>query len=321
MFEWDDARHFLAVHRTGSLSAAARDLGVNQSTVGRRLVSLEERLSAKLFFRTRDGFRIAPAGEKLLTHAERMEDEAIAIAREIAGQETKLTGSVRLTAPDMFGARIVAPLLAAFHARYPEIDLELDTDNRLRNLSKREADMAVRIGETREGGVVVRRLTEFGSALYASRDYLERRGTPRGGDFAGHDFVGFAEPLMRSGEALWLSENAAAGRTVLRSQATAVQLQATLEGVGIAALPYYIADVEPSLVRIVPPAYVMRQEVCLAVHEDLRHTARIRVCADFLAEGIRAQAWRFKASGAPREARDSRTAGARGGVAGRRKVR
>src|SRR5258708_1768577 len=130
MFEWDDARHFLAVHRTGSLSAAARDLGVNQSTVGRRLVSLEERLRAKLFFRTRDGFRIAPAGEKLLTHAERMEDEAIAIAREIAGQETKLTGSVRLTAPDMFGARIVAPLLAAFHARYPEIDLELDTDNR-----------------------------------------------------------------------------------------------------------------------------------------------------------------------------------------------
>ena len=127
MFEWDDARHFLAMHRKGSLSAAAKQLGVNQSTVGRRLLTLEERLGAKLFFRTRDGYRIAPAGERLFPHAERMEDEATAIAREISGQVTTLTGTVCVTAGDLFGARVVAPLLVEFHGRYPDIDLELDT--------------------------------------------------------------------------------------------------------------------------------------------------------------------------------------------------
>src|SRR5271165_2748791 len=116
MFEWDDARHFLAVHRRGSLSAAAKQLGVNQSTVGRRLLSLEEHLGAKLFFRTRDGYRIAPAGERLLPHAERMEDEATAIAREIAGQETTLTGIVCVTAGDLFGPRVIAHMMVELHA-------------------------------------------------------------------------------------------------------------------------------------------------------------------------------------------------------------
>jgi DNA-binding transcriptional LysR family regulator len=301
MFDWDDARHFLAVHRTGSLTAAARQLGVNQSTVGRRLVSLEERLRVRLFHRSREGFRIAPAGEKLLAHAERMEDEAIAIAREIAGQETRLTGSVRLTAPDMFGVRIVAPLLAAFHARYPEIDLELDTDNRVRNLTKREADMAVRIGETTETGVVVRRLTEFRSAIYASEKYLKARGTPRGGDFSGHDFIGFSEPLECIADARWIQSHTAAARIVLRAKATSVQVQATLDGVGLAALPCYVAEPEPTLVRIVPPAHTSRQVICLAMHEDLRFTARIRVCADFLAAGIRTQAARFRGTTPTRE--------------------
>jgi DNA-binding transcriptional LysR family regulator len=322
MFEWDDARHFLAVQRTGSLSAAARQLGVNQSTVGRRLVALEERLQAKLFFHTRDGYRIAPAGERLLPHAERMEDEAIAIAREISGQETTLTGFVRITAPDMFGARVVAPLLAAFHERYPEIEMELDTDNRLRNLTKREADMAIRVGETIERGVVVRKLGPFASALYASRAYLDARGRPRGTDLAGHDIIGYGEPVARIAESRWLIEHSEGARIVLRSHATAAQHQACLDGMGIAALPCYVGDPEPSLERLPTPAVVNRQGMSLVVHEDLRHTARVRVCADFLAERLRAQTARF-AGVVAAEAGEARSSGEKPSrhVAGRGKLR
>jgi DNA-binding transcriptional LysR family regulator len=326
MFEWDDARHFLALQRTGSLSAAARQLGVNQSTVGRRLVALEERLRTKLFFRTRDGYRIAPAGERLLAHAERMEDEAIAIAREISGQETTLTGSLRITAPDFFGAHVVAPLLAAFHARYPEIELELDTDNRVRSLTKREADMAIRIGDAAESGVVVRKLSPFASALYASSAYLQARGRPRGLDFTGHDLIGFGEPVARIADSLWLLEHASTGRIVFRSHNTAAQLQACLDGMGIGPLPRYVGDPQPDLVRLDPPPVVVRQDIWLVVHEDLRHTARVRVCADFLAAGIRSQSARFQGgpdAGSPARHGGGKVARRVAGkeVAGKEKVR
>ncbi|HEY5241104.1 MAG TPA: LysR family transcriptional regulator [Polyangiaceae bacterium] len=292
MFEWDDARHFLAVHRKGSLSAAAKQLGVNQSTVGRRLLTLEERLGAKLFFRTRDGYRIAPAGERLLPHAERMEDEATAIAREIAGQETTLTGNVCVTAGDLVGPLVIAPLLVRLHAKYPDIDLELDTDNSLRSLSKREADIAVRIGNVAEHGVAARKVCEFGSAAYASKSYLASRGRPRGDDWSGHDFVGFSE-TRHIMEARWIEEHAVRGRVVFRGKGTLPQLVMARAGVGIAALPCYAGDAEPDLVRLTPLSQIMRASMWLVVHEDMRHAARIRACVEFLAEGLRAQSRRF----------------------------
>jgi DNA-binding transcriptional LysR family regulator len=288
MFEWDDARHFLAVHRKGSLSAAAKQLGVNQSTVGRRLLTLEEHLGAKLFFRTRDGYRIAPAGERLLPHAERMEDEATAIAREIAGGEASLTGSVCVTAGDLFGPVVIAPLLVAIHARYPDIDLELDTDNRLRSLTKREADIAVRIGNVAESGVAARKACDFGSAVYASKAYLAAHGRPRDGDWAGHHFIGFSE-TREIMEARWIEEHAAKGRVVFRGKGSLPQLVMAKAGLGIAALPCYAGDAEPELVRLIPASQIMKASVWLVVHEDMRHAGRIRACIEMLADGLRAQ--------------------------------
>jgi DNA-binding transcriptional LysR family regulator len=294
MFEWDDARHFLAIHRKGSLSAAARQLGVNQSTVGRRLLSLEEKLGTKLFIRTRDGYRVAPAGERLLPHAERMEDEATAIAREITGQVTSLSGTVRITASDLFGARVVTPLLARFGERYPEIDLELDADVRVRSLSKREADIAVRVGGALENGVAVRKLGELGNAPYASKAYLMGRGRPREGDWAGHDFIGFSDPMVRSAESRWIEERAPKGRVVLRTVSTLAQLTSAIEGMGIAVIPCYAGDAEPELVRLVPPSKCIVHPIWLVIHEDMRHAARIRAISDFLADEMRKQARRLR---------------------------
>jgi DNA-binding transcriptional LysR family regulator len=259
------------------------------------LLSLEEHLGAKLFVRTRDGYRIAPAGERLLPHAERMEEEAAAIARKIAGQETTLSGRVRVTSGDSFGVRIVAPLLAAFHARYPDIELELDTDNSIRSLTKREADVAVRIGGPgREAGLVVRKAADMANALYASRAYLAARGRPRQGDYAGHDFIGFSEPGILIAESRWVEEHAAraggaGARIVFRAHTTAAQVRMALEGVGLALLPCYVGDAEPELVRLFAPTHFPPQPVYLVVHQDLRQAAGIRACAAFLAEGIRAQ--------------------------------
>ncbi len=299
MFEWDDARHFLAIHRKGSLSAAARQLGVNQSTVGRRLLALEDRLGTKLFIRTRDGYRIGPAGERLLPHAERMEDEATAIAREITGQVTSLTGTVRITSPDLFGARVLTPMLARFHERYPEIDLELDADDHMRSLSKREADMAVRMGGVIESGLAIRKVGVLASTAYASRAYIERRGRPREGAWDGHDFIGSSDPMISMGEFRWIEERAARGRVVMRTINTLAQVTSAVAGIGIAIVPCYAGDAEPELVRLVPPSKTVLVPVWLVVHEDMRNSARIRACSDFLAEAIKAQAALLRGERAP----------------------
>jgi DNA-binding transcriptional LysR family regulator len=288
MIVWDDARFFLAVHRARSLSAAGRALGVNQSTVGRRVAALEEALGARLFFQTPDGYVLAPAGERMLARAERMEDEALAIARELSGDEGKLTGTVRVTAPDAFGARVITPLLAEFVRRYPEIELELVADNRALSLSKREADLAVRVGKPSEPSLIVRRLAAFAQAIYASKRYVAERGKPRGLDFDGHDFVDLEPPSAR--EAVWVAQHARRARVVFTSNATLSQLAAVQEGLGLGVLPCYLGDTDPNLVRVCPPIAAVSRELWLVLHRDLQHAARIRACAEFLVEALSARA-------------------------------
>jgi DNA-binding transcriptional LysR family regulator len=291
MFDWDDARYFLAIHRTGTLSAAARDLGVNQSTVGRRLEALEEQLGARLFVRTRDGYSTSPAGEQLLARAESMEEEALAIARLLVGQQERLTGDVRVTSSDAFGPRVVAPILLEFHALHPGIVLEFDTDNRLLSLTRREADIAVRFSRPPDRHLVARKVADFANAPYCSKGYIARRGRPKA-PYESQDFVGELKEHLPA--ARWIEQHAAKGkgRIVFKSSSTFAQHAATLAGLGIAMLPCYLADPEPDLVRIGPPEPAMGRAVWLVVHEDLQRTPRIRACVDFLAQRLGAQsAW------------------------------
>jgi DNA-binding transcriptional LysR family regulator len=302
--EWDDARYVLAIHRTGSLSDAGRTLGVNQSTVGRRLDALEAALEARLFFRTREGYVLTPEGERLLSHAERMEAEAQAIMRELRGQETRLSGVVRVTAPDAMTARLVVPILARLRARNPGIELAIVADNRTLSLTKREADLAIRVGRVSDEQLAARRICGFASAPYASKGYVEARGLPRAPSFEGHDFLGSTE--YGGGEARWLADHALKG-FVLSSTSTPTILSACLAGMGIALLPCYLGDTTPDLVRLGPKGGVTSSTVWLLVHRDLKRTPRVRVCADFLVEGLREHAAAFEgrvgaSSPTPREA-------------------
>lgn len=300
MFEWDDARYFLAVHRTGSLTAAGRQLGVNQSTVSRRMRSLEEALGARLFVQTQDGYFLSPAGERLLPRAARMEDEALALEREATGQEARLSGTVRVTGADSFSPRVLAPLLVEFQARVPGIDLELIADIRTLSLTKREADLAVRTMRPREPSLVIRRICGLSSAVYAAKAY-GRKVDP--GDLASHPFVSTDDATWV--ESLWLARTAPGARVVFKSNSTEAHLAATKKGVGLGILPCYVADSDPDLERIIAPEKVVSRDLWLVVHRDLQHTARIRACADFLFEALAARAAEFE--GTSRRAQGLRT--------------
>ncbi|MCY1080195.1 LysR family transcriptional regulator [Archangium lansingense] len=286
MFGWDDARFFLEIHRAGSLSAAGRRLRVNQSTVGRRLAALESVLRVRLFDRTPGGYLLTPAGETLLPRAERMEEEALAAARDVAGGEARLAGTVRLTAPEAFGSRFLTSRLAGFHQRYPDITLELVADNRTFSLSRREADVALRLARPVQPLLVTRQVAEVGTTLYASKGYLSARRKPRTPDLSGHQLIGFDETFQPEAEVRWLAQHARSARVVFKSNSPQSQLAAAEAGLGLALLPCYLADPVPGLVRVLPVSKGVVRSLWLVLHRDLRHTARVRALADFLGETL-----------------------------------
>lgn len=291
--EWGDLRLFLAIVRAGSLTAAARRLGVDQSTVSRRLAALESAVGTRLLERTTGGYRATTAGERLLPAAERLEVEAFACERALSGLESRVEGTVRLTATEGIGTAFVAPALRELHEAYPSLGVELLLDSRTLSLSRREADLALRLARPRHPGLVARRLTEVASALYASSRYLAARGRPAGGKgLVGHAVLAYDESLAEVPEYRWLATYASRAERVLRTNSVLVQLQAARAGLGLALLPCYLAE-GAGLERVLPVAAGVRRELWLVVHADLQRTARIRAVMAFLADLARQRAWWF----------------------------
>jgi DNA-binding transcriptional LysR family regulator len=285
MFDWNDARYFLAIARGGSLSAAGRTLGSDQSTVGRRLAVLEEKLGARLFFRTAGGYVPTPAGEALLPRAETMEDEAFAIEREIAGSQARPSGNVRVTGPDGLSAIVLTPILRELQKKWPELEIELAADNRTFSLSKREADIAVRLRRPKEASLVARRVSDFGIGLYASKGYVAEHGTPKP-DFSGHYAIGFDETQRTWPDAMWMEQNARRAKVLFRTGSTFVGYEAMRAGIGFAAMAAYLCDPDPDLVMVLPPSKVLMMSLHLVVHKDLQHAPKVRAVLDYLAVAL-----------------------------------
>src|SRR5882724_8996697 len=188
--DWDDLRHFLAIARHGSLSAAARALKVTQSTMSRRLEAMEQRIGARLLSKTPASYMLTPVGEAILGNVERIENEALTVERTITGKDVRLEGTVGITAVESFAVLVLMPIFAVFRERYPGIAIELVVDTRALSLSKREADVALRMAQPKQHDLVARKVGELATGIYASPLYLERRGVP---DFAsgaaGHDII------------------------------------------------------------------------------------------------------------------------------------
>ena len=292
LLDWDDLRFFLAIARTGSLSAAARELRVTQSTVGRRLASLESGLGTRLLHRTPDGYVPTLAGEAILGQVERVETEVLAVERTTGGRDALLEGVVRVTAVETFASHVLAPAFCALQRGNPEIGIELLADVRHLSLAMREADIAVRLTRFEQHDLVARRVGTMAHGLYASPAYLDRYGAP---DFAagcpGHRLVTGLDGAEVPQVASWLAEAAPRAAVALRSDSPEVQLQAALCGEGMACLSRLRGDASgAALLCLRPPLPPAVVEIWLAVHKDNRRTPRVRLVLDAVAAAVRDRA-------------------------------
>ena len=283
VFNWDDVRFFLTVHREGNLARAGASLKLDPTTVGRRISSLETRLGARLFDRTSHGYRLTAAGTRLLPRAERIEEEALAVERDVAGTDQKLQGRVRLSATEMLTTRLIAPRLSKFYEQYPDICVELVCTNRDINLARREADIALRLARPDHEDLVVKKLFTIELGFYARPDYVERFGMPpQSGDWSGHRVIMFAEGRPFRRENAWMENNLREAACVMRSDSVSSIYSAAVGGLGVALLPSEVAEHDPKLVRVPFDGAPAPRSAWQAVHRDLRHSARIRAVLDFL---------------------------------------
>lgn len=281
--EWDDLRIVLAVFREGTLSGAARRLGVTHSTVFRRLGVIEEQIGARLFERFRDGYVPTPAGETAAAAAARLEDEVLTLERTVSGQDLRPSGVVRITTTDTLGT-ILMRHLPAMRALHPEIHPEIAISNAMANLTRREAEIAIRPTTAPPEILVGRRVADIAHAIYGSRAYLSRHDDK---DLSAHDWITLDDALASTVIGRWLNANLHAAHITCRVDALPALRDAALAGLGLAFLPCYLGDPAPGLHRLAQKTMTEpRSTLWLLTHEDLRRTARIRATLDFLAKAF-----------------------------------
>lgn len=287
MLDWDDLRFFLAVARDGSLSRAARSLGVTQPTVGRRVAAFERRLGADLFVATPTGQTLSSTGARILAHAERMDADALTVARLASGRDVGLRGQVRVTASEWMVDGVLAPLVAPFMARHPGLELELVADPRHANLARREADIAIRPSKSDQKDVVHREIASLSFGLYASDGYLATKGIP---DFdrgaAGHTLIAMSEALGKIPDVDWLPQIVPHARVVVRTNGRAPMARMAATGIGLACLPRFLGDATPALRLLATPVAAPERRLWLAFHGDARAVPRVKATAAFLAESV-----------------------------------
>jgi DNA-binding transcriptional LysR family regulator len=261
-------------------------LGVNQSTVFRRIGQLEASLEARLFDRQPRGYALSAVGEEMLARAIRVEDDILALGRAVSGADQEMRGTIRIATIDEV-LEPISPALAVFSARHPGIEFDLNTEQRIFSLTRREADVAIRPGlAPTEPDIVGRSLVELPIAAYAAPDYLRRAGRPEGiGDLAGHRLVDFPRGHVAAGQwTLGIEEV----DVVFRANSMPGQAIAARSSVGIAFLPRFVGDPDPGLDRLFGVSADPQFHLWLLIHADLRQTARVRAFVDFMTESIQA---------------------------------
>jgi DNA-binding transcriptional LysR family regulator len=288
-WHWDDVRFFLAVARTASLSGAARALGVGHVTVGRRIALLEKRLGVTLLNRTPDGFATTSAGESILRQCVAMENAALDLERVAAGRDSLVTGSVRVTTTEALAYHLIGPAIAALRQAHPELRVDLTVGVRSLDITRRDADLALRFARPATSDLVCRKLGEVGFCLYASRRYLTKSGMPqRGRGLAGFDLITFTgAPAAAS--PFFMGESLEGARVALSCDSPFVQLKAAANHVGIAELACLLGDSSSDLVRVWPDEAPAHRTAWLIMHQDMRRSARIRAVSIAIGDVFRRQ--------------------------------
>lgn len=284
MFDWNDLKYFLAVARHGSTTAAAKVTGVNQSTVQRRMVELERRIGQPLIHRHASGYQLTEFGQSLLPKAEDLEQAALAIERQTRLYASDLSGVVRLTCPEPLVSRLNgSQLLEQFQQKYPDIRVEFVMSDGYLDLSKGEADVALRSGEPTDENLVGKKIADSIWAVYASRSYVQQSGMLHtAADIGAHAIVGFDGALANHRAAKWLASVAPNARVGARNNSVLGVLHAVKSGLGVAPLPTTIADMHDDLVQVLPPVEEMNRGWYLLAHPDMRKTPRVRAFFEFV---------------------------------------
>jgi DNA-binding transcriptional LysR family regulator len=284
MFNWDDLRFLLAVAREGSTLAAGRSLGVNQSTVQRRLAELERQAGHRLVERLPQGYRLTELGASVLPAAEEVAAAIAAFDLALSDQARLHRGVVRLTCPESISFRLTqSGFLDRFHAAHPDLTVEFVLSDRYVDLSKGEADVALRSGDTDDDVLVGRKIADSLWAVYASRQYIERNGAPASeADLGRHPLIGFDESMSRHRAAIWLKEVAPNAVYAARNTNVLGLIYAAKAGVGVAPLPMALGDMEGDLVRVLGPVPALTRAWRLLAHPDQRHTHRVEAMFGFV---------------------------------------
>ncbi|WP_244442484.1 LysR family transcriptional regulator [Azospirillum lipoferum] len=284
---WDLYRSFLAVIRQGSLSAAARALGLTQPTLARHVAALEEAVGGSLFVRSPRGLDPTDAALALRPQAEALDAAAASLWRTASGWGAEVRGTVRVTASEVVGARILPAILAGLRSRHPTLEVELVLSNGIDNLLQRDADVAVRMVEPDQQALLVRRVGSIALGLHAHRRYLERHGTPHSlEELDGHSLIGFDRETPDIRAMIQRVPGLTLPRFALRTDSHLAQLAAIEAGFGIGICQVPLARRNPDLVRLLAGRFELPMGVWIAMHEDLRSTPRCRAVFDGLAAGL-----------------------------------
>lgn len=281
MTDWEDLHHFVTLAREGTLSAAARSLGVDHATVARRVAALEESTGLKLVDRRSRVTLLTADGKRIAEVATPMEEAAFAVGRAAQATKPGLDGDVTISAPPNFASSVIAPQLVRLRSQHPGIRIKLIGEKRRASLGRREADVALRLMRPVEASLFVRKLGSFGFSLYGSPAYLEKT--------APHAlaFIGYDASMATSPQEVWLRGIIGGREVVLRTNDLETQVAAARSGLGVAALPHYLGDSDPGLKRFAVAQKPLSRDVWLAVHRDLRQVPAVRAVMEFLANCLK----------------------------------
>lgn len=283
MFDWNDLRYFLEVARRGKLSAAALRIGVDHTTVARRISALEEQLHVTLFHREKRAYILSDEGRRLLTYAEKMETSSLALMDEVAPVASGPTGTVRLATPEAFGSQFLAPHCISFHTRHPGITLELVAETRQLTFTKREADAAITLAKPQHGRIASEKVTDYRLRLYAAPSYLQKHPPiVQLVDLRQHHFIWYVDELLPVPELQLLDKAIPDPHVIFRTTSVTGQARAAESGLGIALLPCYVADQIKSLTPVLPREISVMRELWLSVHDDAAREPHIEAVQTFL---------------------------------------
>lgn len=281
--DWNDLRYLLAVAEHGSLSAAARALAVNHSTVLRRIGRFEEQLAVRLFERLPTGYVLTSAGEALAGSARQISETVTAVERRIVGQDLRLCGDVRVATTDTLALYVLPPLLARFRAAHPQVQIELSAGNVQADLNRRDADIAIRPTLRPPEHLFGRRVCRVGYAPFASASYLAEH--PARTPLAKHIWLSPDDSMAGTVVGTYMRRKLAGAAVSFRANSLASLAHAALAGLGVAVLPCYLGE-RTGLTRLRDPLDDVTTDLWLLTHEDLRKTARVRALMDFLNETL-----------------------------------